>query len=163
MGAHLGFGLFAGAEQTHNLGIFAGEIFACNRAGSTDAHGRYVMVVHKRQNFASIHVEEHDETDKITGINPPLAASDLDFFGKAGIDPQRHGLHARHQPHDIVEIVLPALFFPGRSQPRPRRIHRLALAQFLEGLLDGGDFLGHRQQIFHLFVLEDENHGALSF
>jgi len=27
------------------------------------------------------------------------------------------------------------------------------LTEFSEGLLDGVDLLGHRQQIFHLFVL----------
>src|ERR1044072_9666769 len=103
------------------------------------------MIVHERQNLAGVHVEEHDETDKVTGINAALATSDLHLFRKAGIDSERHGFHARYQSHNVVEVILPALFFPRRSQPRPWRIHRLTLTELTEGLFDRVDFLGHRQ------------------
>ena len=82
---------------------------------------------------------EHDQADEVTGIDAPLAAADEHVFGKTRVDAQRHRFHARDESHDVVEIVLTTLFFPRSSQPRARRIHRFALAELAEGVLDGVD------------------------
>src|SRR5262245_56696368 len=155
MRGHLGPRLFAGTEKSKNSRISAGKVFACDSAGGTDPHGGTVMIVHQRQNLAGVHVEEHDETDIIAGINATLAASDLYFLRKAGIDAQRHRLHAWHKSHDVVEIVLPAFFLPRGSEPGARRIHSNTLTQFAKGLLDGIDLFSHGEQVFHLIVLEN--------
>src|SRR5206468_12816155 len=98
-----------------------------------------MMIVHDRQEGASIHVEKHNQTDEITGVDTPLAAADEHVFRKTRINAQRHRFYARHEAHDVVEIVLAAFFFPWNSEPRARRVHRLALTQFAKRLFDGVD------------------------
>jgi len=41
------------------------------------------MIVHQRQDLAGVHIEEHDETNIVSGINAPLASGDLYLFRKA--------------------------------------------------------------------------------
>src|SRR3990172_3080362 len=153
----------AEATGTTSTPVWARQIFACHRAGGADAQCGNVMVVHDRENFTGIHVEEHDETNIIAGIDAPFGAGDLHFCRETGVDAQRHRLDARHQPHNVIEIVLAAFFFPGGSEPRPRRVHRFALAQLAESLFDGIDLLRHRQEILHLLVFEDKLHRCVSF
>ena len=155
---HLSFCLFSGTEQPHDFGVFTRKIFAGNGACGADPHCRNVVVIHDRQQFAGIHVEEHDETNEITGVNATFAAGDLDFLGKARVDAQRHGFNARHQSHDVIEIVLSAFLFPRSPEPSTRGVHGFAFAQFPKRLLDGFDFLRHWKQIFHLLVLENQDH-----
>ncbi len=155
VGSQLGLGLFPRAEQRHDFSIFARQVFACHGAGSANAHRRDKVIVHERQDLASIHVEEHHEADEIARINPPFAAGHLNFFGKARVDAQRHGLDARDKSHDVIEVILAAFFFPGRAQTRPRRVHRLALPELPESRLDCVDLFRHGQQMFHLIVLQN--------
>ena len=160
---HLSPCLFTGAQQPHDLCVFARQVLTGDGAGGANAHSGNIMIVHDRQNLAGVHVEQHYQSNKIAGINAPLAAAYLDFLGKAGIDAQRHGLHARNQSHDVVEKVLPAFLFPWRSQPGARRIHSLACAKFTESLFDSIDLFRHGKEILHLFVFENQDHAPVSF
>ena len=156
----LRLGLLSGPHQSHHPGVRTGQVLGCHATGGADAEDGDVVIVHDGQERAVLHVEQENEAHVVTGVDPSLGTRHLLFVGEGRVDPEAHGLHPGHQPHDVVEVVLETRLLPGRLHPDPGagRVYRTALAHLPVSLFDSVDFVRHGDKVFQLFILEYQNH-----